>query len=239
MSIPSASQTLSRPSERPETAASVLGRVKPAFRIRLDPRQVDSYDLRNAPATALQKAGLEPGMYWLPRPYEMPAVAGVNGVWCDVDAGWKTEDVLTKGYPTLTDDERSAGVTLLDAWEDVPQEFCPANVSAGPMLRYVAVKGGGRYYHAPFGGLRVTDPRQDATEFHDLGLQGCWLAWMVRQGKAPPASELQVQTYISDAQNRVNQLAQMPGVTDDSPAYKRALSRLQELQAAKVVARGK
>ena len=109
MPVPSESHTLSRPVDRPETASAVVGRVKPAFRVRTDPRQVDCYDLRKAPAVALEKAGLKPGIYWLPRPYEMPAVPGVNGVWCDVDAGWKTEDVLTKGYPTLTEEERAAG----------------------------------------------------------------------------------------------------------------------------------
>ena len=172
MPVPSESQTLSRPVDRPETASAVTGRIKPAFRIRLDPRQVDCYDLRKAPKAALEKAGVNAGLYWLPRPYEMPAAPGVNGVWCDVDAGWKTEDILTKGYPTLTEDERAAGVVLLDAWEEVPADFCPSGVSAGPMLRYVAVKGG-RYYHTPFGGLRVLDPRSDATEIHDRVLQGC------------------------------------------------------------------
>ena len=143
---PSASQALSRPSERPETASTIIARVKPAFRLRFDPRQVDFYDLANVPKAALQKAGLEAKVYWLPRPYEMPAVPGVNGVWNDVDAGWKTEDILAKGYPNLTEEERAAGLVLLDAWEEIPAEFCPPGVSAGPVLRYRGVRGG-RHYH--------------------------------------------------------------------------------------------
>jgi len=236
MPVPSESHTLSRPSERPETASAVMGRIKPAFRVRTDPRQVDCYDLRKAPAIALEKAGLKPGVYWLPRPYEMPAAPGVNGVWCDVDAGWKTEDILTKGYPTLTDEERAAGVVLLDAWEDVPAEFCPKGASAGPLLRYVPVKGG-RYYHTPFGGLQVLDPRSDASEIHDRTLQGCWLAWMIQQGKIAPGSQTQAAIYVSEAKGRLDQISMVPGVTKDSAPLIRAKARLSEMESAVVVTR--
>lgn len=234
MPVPSQSQILSRPVDRPETAVAVMGRVKPAFRIRLDPRQVDCFDLRKAPKAALEKAGIEPGFYWLPRPYEMPASPGVNGVWCDVDAGWKTEDVLVKGYPALTDDERAAGVALLDAWEDVPGEFCPPKVAGGPLLRFVAVRGG-RHYHSPFGGLNVVDPRQEAEEVHDLALQGCWIAWLISQGKVGPASRTQVASYINDARKRLDNLAMAP---KDSPVVLAAQARLKDLEAAVVVSRG-
>jgi hypothetical protein len=213
-----------------------MGRIKDAFRVRLDPRQIDYYDLRKASEAALKKAGIEPGIYWLPRPYEMPAKPGVNGVWCDVDAGWKTEDILTKGYPTLTDEERAAGVVLLDAWDEVPAEFCPAKVPPGPLLRYVAVRGG-RYYHTPFGGLRVTDPRSDAVETHDRVLQGCWLAWMIAQGKAASASETQANVAVSDARNRLNQISMLPGVTAESHVLIIAKQRLADVEAAKLVTR--
>lgn len=236
MAVPSQSHTLSHPSERPETASAVMGRVKPAFRVRTDPRQVDYFDLRKAPEAALKKAGIEPGIYWLPRPYEMPAMPGVNGVWSDVDAGWKTEDILVKGYPTLTEEERAAGVVLMDAWETVPQEFCPAGVQAGPMLRYAAVRGG-RHYHTPFGGLQVLDPRSDAKEIHDRVLQGCWLAWAIKQGKIAPASENQVAMAISDARGRLAQLSALPGVTKESTVLTTAEGRLEDLESAKVVAR--
>jgi hypothetical protein len=120
----------------------------------------------------------------------MPAQPGVNGVWNDVSAGWKTEDILAKGYPELTAEERAAGVVLLDAWEEIPREFCPKGVDAGPVLRFVATRNG-RYYHSVWGGLDVADPREDAREIHDSALQACWIAWKIQQGALPAASQVQ------------------------------------------------
>ena len=234
--IPSA-HSLSRPSERPETASTIMARSKPAFRLRFDPRQIDRYDLSKAPADALKKAGLEAGIYWLPRPYEMPAQPGVNGVWCDVDAGWKTEDVLAKGYPELTAEERAAGVVLLDAWEEIPREFCPKGVDAGPVLRFVATRNG-RYYHSVWGGLDVTDPREDAREIHDSALQACWIAWKIQQGALPAASQAQADQAIARGQQRGEQLLQTPSVTEASAALVRARAALKMLESAIRVVRG-
>ena len=233
---PSASQALSRPSERPETASTIIARVKPAFRLRFDPRQVDFYDLANVPKAALQKAGLEAKVYWLPRPYEMPAVPGVNGVWNDVDAGWKTEDILAKGYPNLTEEERAAGLVLLDAWEEIPAEFCPPGVSAGPVLRYRGVRGG-RHYHTVWGGLNVVDPREDAQEVHDRALQAAWIGWCVKNGRLPAASQNQVNAAISDAEKRVASLSVIPGVTRESHVLIQAQNRLETLRSAVRVTR--
>jgi hypothetical protein len=237
MSVPTASNSsiLGRPAERPAGAATVQARNKPAFRVRLDPRQIDYYDLREAPAGALKKAGIEAGVYWLPRPYEMPAVPGVNGVWCDVDAGWTIADVLAKGYPAPTEEERAAGMQILDAWVDVPREFCPPDVQPGAYLRSVALRGGGAYYHGPFSGLKVEDPREDAREEHDRVRQGCWLAWLIRTKQAAPASAAQAAGYLARQEARVAQLSETHGVTEADVSLTKARALLGLLKAAKVV----
>ena len=237
MSFPSASQTLSRPSERPETTSQVIGRTRTAFRLRFDPRQVDFYDLTGVSKAALGKAGLEERVYWLPRPYEMPAQPGVNGVWNDVSAGWKTEDILAKGYPELTSEERAAGLVLLDAWEQIPAEFCPPGAEPGPVLRYTAVRGG-RHYHTVWGGLNVVDAREDAREGHDRALQAAWVAWCVKSGRLPAASETQVKSAINDAEKRVASLSVIPNVTKDSHVLIQAEKRLESLKNAIRVTRG-
>lgn len=228
------SSIVSRPVDRPATASTLKARTKPAFRLRFDGRMVDCYDVSKAPAAALKAAGLEPGFVWLPRPYEFPAVAGVNGVWCDVDGGWKTEDILAKGYPALTDEERESGVTLLDAWVEVPKAFTPEGQDPGPVLRVDAVQGGYNY-HTPWTVLHVHDRRQDAREIHDSALQACWIAWMVREGHITAAYPATVQGCIQDAQNRVSELSLRPGVTPDNARLLTEKARAEAMASAKIV----
>ena len=131
------------PASRPEVASTIQAPVRPPFRLRIDPRQIDLFDLSKAPEAALKKAGIQAGFYWLPVPYEMPAVPGVNGVWMDVAAGWTTDDMLAKGYPEPSTDDRAAGVVLLDAWAKIPGEFCPDG-QPSTILQYTPVREIGR-----------------------------------------------------------------------------------------------
>jgi hypothetical protein len=201
------SSVISAPLARPESAATIDGPVKAPFRMKFDPQRVELVDLTNAPKGAMEKMGLKPGHYWLPQAYEMPGTAGVNGVF--TDAGWTTEQMLVDGWPQPTAEEVAAGVRILDAWHEVPGEFCPPGVPAGSVLRRIPVRGG-LHYHSPFGGLKVVDPRAPAEPVYHKAHAGAWVASLVLAGVAPSASEHTVNQQIADIVRTANNVAAKP-----------------------------
>lgn len=186
---PTSSVIAAPPASRPTAASTIDGPTKPAFWIRIDPSRVFLADLTTAPEDLKKNLGL--GDYaWLPEAHEFPAVAGVNGVWAE--SGWTPEEMLVRGKPAMSDEEREAGLILLDPWIEVGLEYCPASVPPGPLLRVLSVKGGS-HYHTPWSGLRVVDPRQPAIPVFHPELRACWIASLVKTGKIQPASEFSVQ----------------------------------------------
>jgi len=193
MAVPSVSTAQSaiaaNPAARPTAASTIDGPAKPAFWLRFDPSRPFLADLRDAPDGLKKALGLG-DFAWLPEAHEFAAVPGVNGVWSE--PGWSPEETLVRGKPALSDEEREAGLVLLDPWTEVPSEFCPPGVNGGSLLRVLPVKNGA-HYHTPWGGLRVVDPRQPAVPVSHPALRACWIASLVKAGKIQPASEFSVQ----------------------------------------------
>ena len=170
---------------RPPSASAFEARPGDAFRLRVLPTQVELWDLRGAPAEALEAAGVSAGLYWMPALSPIFATPGVNGI--ERQPGWSTATTLQHGYSLIEQDVAKLGGVLLDAWHEVAAPFA---ATPGPLIREIAVRYNGlsgKRYLTPWEQLVSSGPGRPAALKVDRAICGCWVAWMIRHGQLPAA----------------------------------------------------
>lgn len=203
--VDAAPSVVARPIDRPESYNPVEAKPAPPFWVYFLPTSVELFDLSSLPESVLKKLGLEAGTYWLPSLEQLAAVPGVNGV--RGDPSWKTTDLLQHGNgAAITEAARRAGMVMLDAWHEVPADFCPPGVAPGPILRKISVIWQGQMgtrYLTPWEELLPTAPNRPARIKMHRAYMGAWIASLVQSGTIAAANEAIVQEHRDRLGKRV------------------------------------
>ena len=196
--------SVARPVERPESANPVEAKPQAPFWVYFSPTSVELFDLSGAPEPLLKKLGLKPEKYWLPSMEQLLAVPGVNGV--RGDPSWKTTDLLQHGNSEAMTASGRRAHKMLDAWHEIPADFCPPGIQPGPILRKISTLWQGQLgtrYLTPWEELLPTAPGRPARLKTHRAYLGCWIASLVLDGVIEAANEAIVQEHRDRYHKRV------------------------------------
>jgi hypothetical protein len=214
----------------PGVSSSIVAKIVAPFHLASDPKLVEVFDLTGAPPEALKAAGIEPGIYALCYPQDIPAVPGVNG-YTGSDA-WKTDqELLDNGVVAVREDLNRLGRWLIPWRAAIPTPFLPPGSPPGGYLRSTTVADPakrriGKRYHLPWEAL-VPQGEDPAKVRFDRARYGCWLAYLAKRGELPVPSEVRVERLQAVQEARMQRVEADPNLVGE--ARKR---RIEEIAVA-------